>query len=60
MHADVSILSLLQITYLEPGGAVEVTGANGGVLKVVATKGPVLGPPWQRPESGWGRESEDN
>ncbi|CAM0147136.1 unnamed protein product [Urochloa decumbens] len=38
-----------RVTYLEPGQSAAVTDR----LRVVATAGPVLGPPWQRPENGY-------
>ncbi|XP_047321758.1 uncharacterized protein LOC124925725 [Impatiens glandulifera] len=41
------------ITYLEPGQSSEITGSDGSKVKVKATPGPVLGPPWQRPENGY-------
>ncbi|KAJ6842710.1 uncharacterized protein M6B38_298195 [Iris pallida] len=41
------------VTYLEPSQSSEVEGENGGKVNIVATAGPVLGPPWQRPENGY-------
>ncbi|KAJ4710565.1 Metallo-hydrolase/oxidoreductase superfamily protein [Melia azedarach] len=41
------------VTYLEPGQSSEVEGLNGSKVRVKATAGPVLGPPWQRPENGY-------
>lgn len=41
-----------QVTYLEPGQASEIEGKNGSKARVQATVGPILGPPWQRPENG--------
>ncbi|RCV19733.1 hypothetical protein SETIT_3G408900v2 [Setaria italica] len=38
-----------RVTYLEPGQSTAVNAQ----LRVVATAGPVLGPPWQRPENGY-------
>lgn len=38
------------VTYLEPG---QSTNCNGGGVRILATPGPVLGPPWQRPENGY-------
>ncbi|GJN07258.1 hypothetical protein PR202_ga25077 [Eleusine coracana subsp. coracana] len=38
-----------RVTYLEPG---QSTAAGDGV-RILATAGPVLGPPWQRPENGY-------
>ncbi|CAN6330112.1 unnamed protein product [Urochloa humidicola] len=40
-----------RVTYLEPGQCAAVTDRL--PLQVVATAGPVLGPPWQRPENGY-------
>ncbi|OVA05238.1 BRO1 domain [Macleaya cordata] len=41
------------VTYLEPGQNSEIVGKNGSNVQVRATAGPVLGPPWQRPENGY-------
>ncbi|EPS62741.1 hypothetical protein M569_12046, partial [Genlisea aurea] len=42
------------ITYLVPGDCVEMGSSNGSCsVKIRATAGPVLGPPWQRPENGY-------
>ncbi|ESR50968.1 hypothetical protein CICLE_v10031998mg [Citrus x clementina] len=41
------------VTYVEPGQSSEIEGRNGSKLRVKATAGPVLGPPWQRPENGY-------
>ncbi|CAL9216706.1 unnamed protein product [Arabidopsis halleri] len=41
------------VTYLEPGDSYELNGRNGSKVRVKATAGPVLGPPWQRPENGY-------
>lgn len=41
------------VTYLEPGQNSEIQTSNGSNVKVRATAGPVLGPPWQRPENGY-------
>ncbi|XP_006664796.1 uncharacterized protein LOC102710366 [Oryza brachyantha] len=38
------------VTYLEPGQST-TTACNG--VRILATPGPVLGPPWQRPENGY-------
>eukprot|EP00268_Persea_americana_P047724 TRINITY_DN4999_c0_g1_i1.p1 TRINITY_DN4999_c0_g1~~TRINITY_DN4999_c0_g1_i1.p1 ORF type:complete len:342 (+),score=62.23 TRINITY_DN4999_c0_g1_i1:137-1162(+) len=50
-----SILNPLfgSVTYLEPGQSSEIEGKNGSTVGVRATAGPVLGPPWQRPENGY-------
>ncbi|KAM0961399.1 hypothetical protein ACFX15_020233 [Malus domestica] len=41
------------VTYLEPGQSSIIEAGNGSTVKVQATAGPVLGPPWQRPENGY-------
>ncbi|MBA0701780.1 hypothetical protein Goari_026997, partial [Gossypium aridum] len=41
------------VTYLEPGQESEVEAENGSKVRIRATAGPVLGPPWQRPENGY-------
>ncbi|XVE85969.1 hypothetical protein DITRI_Ditri17bG0134500 [Diplodiscus trichospermus] len=41
------------VTYLEPGQGSEVEAGNGSKVRIKATAGPVLGPPWQRPENGY-------
>ncbi|XP_022776987.1 uncharacterized protein LOC111318401 isoform X2 [Durio zibethinus] len=41
------------VTYLEPGQDSEVEAGNGSKVRIKATAGPVLGPPWQRPENGY-------
>lgn len=41
------------VKYLEPGQSFEIEGKTGPKVKVKATAGPVLGPPWQRPENGY-------
>ncbi|KAM0882986.1 hypothetical protein ACQ4PT_031931 [Festuca glaucescens] len=46
----VSALPFTNVTYIEPG---ESTTVGGGTIEVLATAGPVLGPPWQRPENGY-------
>ncbi|CAK7326528.1 unnamed protein product [Dovyalis caffra] len=43
----------LSVMYLEPGQSSEVEARNGSKVRVKATAGPVLGPPWQRPENGY-------
>lgn len=42
-----------KVTYLEPGQNTEIDGRNGSRVRIRATAGPVLGPPWQRPENGY-------
>lgn len=42
-----------RVTYLEPGQNTEIEGKNGSKVRIRATAGPVLGPPWQRPENGY-------
>jgi len=39
-----------RVTYLEPGQSAAVGDQQ---VRVLATAGPVLGPPWQRPENGY-------
>ncbi|XP_060188937.1 uncharacterized protein LOC132617885 isoform X2 [Lycium barbarum] len=46
-------LKNFQVIYLEPGQDSEIEVSNGFPVKVKATAGPVLGPPWQRPENGY-------
>ncbi|XP_042490305.1 uncharacterized protein LOC122070244 [Macadamia integrifolia] len=41
------------VTYLEPGQSSEIEGQNGSKITIRATTGPILGPPWQRPENGY-------
>lgn len=41
------------VTYLEPSQSAEVEGTNGAKVIITATAGPILGPPWQRPENGY-------
>ncbi|XP_074579589.1 LOW QUALITY PROTEIN: uncharacterized protein LOC141836077 [Curcuma longa] len=57
-----AILSTLfkNVTYLEPGQSIDLEGKNGSKVKVSATEGPILGPPWQRPENGYIVESGQN
>nr|CAB3462772.1 unnamed protein product [Digitaria exilis] len=40
-----------RVTYLEPGQSAAVGDHH--QIRVLATAGPVLGPPWQRPENGY-------
>lgn len=40
-----------RVTYLEPGQSAAAVGDH--QVRVLATAGPVLGPPWQRPENGY-------
>lgn len=42
-----------RVIYLEPGHRTSFTGRNGSEIIVRAAAGPVLGPPWQRPENGY-------
>ncbi|KAK7407572.1 hypothetical protein VNO78_09525 [Psophocarpus tetragonolobus] len=41
------------VTYLEPGQSSDIETSDGSKISVKATAGPVLGPPWQRPENGY-------
>ncbi|GAB2221528.1 hypothetical protein Drorol1_Dr00012712 [Drosera rotundifolia] len=43
----------MNVMYLEPGQDTEIIGRTGSKVQVRATPGPVLGPPWQRPENGY-------
>uniref|UniRef100_A0A1J3HGQ7 Metallo-beta-lactamase domain-containing protein n=1 Tax=Noccaea caerulescens TaxID=107243 RepID=A0A1J3HGQ7_NOCCA len=48
------------VTYLEPGDSYELNARNGSKVRVKATAGPVLGPPWQSPENGYLLESAED
>lgn len=48
-----------RVIYLEPGHSTWFTGSNGAELTIRASAGPVLGPPWQRPENGYFVEATD-
>ncbi|QCD90061.1 Metallo-beta-lactamase [Vigna unguiculata] len=41
------------VTYLEPGQSFDIETNYGSMINIKATAGPVLGPPWQRPENGF-------
>ncbi|KAI4357853.1 hypothetical protein L6164_001776 [Bauhinia variegata] len=41
------------VTYIEPGESSYIESSSGIKIRVKATAGPVLGPPWQRPENGY-------
>ncbi|CAJ2648377.1 unnamed protein product [Trifolium pratense] len=41
------------VTYIEPGQSSEFETKYGSKVRIKATAGPVLGPPWQRPENGY-------
>ncbi|CAN6446109.1 unnamed protein product [Victoria cruziana] len=47
------------VTYLEPGESTEIEGKNGSKVTIRASAGPILGPPWQRPENGYFIISEE-
>ncbi|KMZ75677.1 Zn-dependent hydrolase (Beta-lactamase fold protein) [Zostera marina] len=47
------------VKYLEPGQSLKLVGKNSANFTVQATPGPVLGPPWQRPENGYIVSSEE-
>ncbi|BBN13963.1 hypothetical protein MPTK1_6g07750 [Marchantia polymorpha subsp. ruderalis] len=49
------------VTYLEPktGESTTLKASNGSVVRIRASPGPILGPPWQRPESGYFIEVEE-
>ena len=53
-HQNLKILLsyFFQTTYLEPGQSSVIEASNGSKVTIKATAGPVLGPPWQRPENG--------
>ncbi|EFJ36420.1 hypothetical protein SELMODRAFT_141274 [Selaginella moellendorffii] len=48
-----------QVTYIEPGQETSFRASSKSSLKVTASAGPVLGPPWQRPENGYFVETSD-
>ncbi|KAJ3686078.1 hypothetical protein LUZ61_015242 [Rhynchospora tenuis] len=48
------------VTYLEPGEKTDLEGKGGAKVNICATAGPVLGPPWQRPENGYIVRPEEN
>ncbi|GAV59163.1 Lactamase_B_3 domain-containing protein [Cephalotus follicularis] len=41
------------VTYIKPGQSSITEARNGHKVRVKATAGPVLGPPWQNPENGY-------
>ncbi|CAM8881419.1 unnamed protein product [Rhodiola kirilowii] len=41
------------VIYIEPGQSYDISVGDNSNVKVQATAGPVLGPPWQRPENGY-------
>ncbi|KAG9449560.1 hypothetical protein H6P81_009525 [Aristolochia fimbriata] len=41
------------VSYLEPGQTFELEKKDNSKVTITATAGPVLGPPWQRPENGY-------
>lgn len=44
--------SYFQVTYIEPGQSSDIETNCGSEVRIKATAGPVLGPPWQCPENG--------
>ncbi|KAL2633453.1 hypothetical protein R1flu_004932 [Riccia fluitans] len=50
-----------EVTYLEPrtGESTILKAKNGANIKIRASPGPILGPPWQRPENGYFIEVEN-
>ncbi|CAO2828403.1 unnamed protein product [Amaranthus hypochondriacus] len=53
-NAQTNLDSLFNnVIYLEPGQSISIEGINGSKVTIRATAGPVLGPPWQRPENGY-------
>lgn len=49
----------VKVIYLEPGHSTVFRGKNGSEIVIRATAGPILGPPWQRPENGYFVEVKD-
>ncbi|KAH9311869.1 hypothetical protein KI387_026904, partial [Taxus chinensis] len=47
------------VTYIEPGQSTQLKGKNSFEITIRASAGPVLGPPWQRPENGYFVELQD-
>ncbi|GMH01868.1 hypothetical protein Nepgr_003707 [Nepenthes gracilis] len=41
------------VSYLEPGQITEIKGRDGSTVRVRATPGSIVGPPWQCPENGY-------
>nr|ABK22966.1 unknown [Picea sitchensis] len=41
-----------EVIYIEPGQSTRLRGKNGSEIDIRASAGPILGPPWQRPENG--------
>lgn len=59
-NAEPTLSKLFErVIYLEPGHSTRFTGRNGMEITVRASAGPVLGPPWQRPENGYFIEAKD-
>ncbi|XP_027193556.1 uncharacterized protein [Cicer arietinum] len=51
--ASKKVLKNFQVIYIEPGQSSEIETSYGSKVRIKATEGPVLGPPWQRPENGY-------
>eukprot|EP01018_Ginkgo_biloba_P026018 Gb_31537 [translate_table: standard] len=47
------------VIYIEPGQSTQLRGRNGSKIVIRASAGPILGPPWQRPENGYFIGAED-
>ncbi|XP_057854827.1 uncharacterized protein LOC131064629 isoform X2 [Cryptomeria japonica] len=52
-------ISNLMVTYIEPGQTTQLKGRNSSEIIIRASAGPVLGPPWQRPENGYFIQAQD-
>ncbi|GLJ07086.1 hypothetical protein SUGI_0057590 [Cryptomeria japonica] len=48
-----------EVTYIEPGQTTQLKGRNSSEIIIRASAGPVLGPPWQRPENGYFIQAQD-
>lgn len=48
-----------KVTYIEPGETTQLKGRNSSEITIRASVGPVLGPPWQRPENGYFIKAQD-
>lgn len=48
-----------EVIYIEPGQSTRLRGKNGSEIDIRASAGPILGPPWQRPENGYFIEAHD-
>lgn len=48
-----------EVIYIEPGQSTRLRGKNDSEIDIRASAGPILGPPWQRPENGYFIEAQD-